>query len=629
VIYDVVLRIKRTFPRIKVMTTICVDLYFHRDFFAQNIGLMEKIQPILWASVTDAEINRRVLPNVNIIRNGVDPEQFKPADKKPKTVTWVSRLHKAKHADLIPEIARRLPDYHFIMVGDKETEIYDEIVKNQPSNLEIKIELSEKEVAEELSTSQYFLFTSLSEAMPLTIMEAMASECCVISENVGDIPNVLEDGVNGHLIPRDVDLVDWVVENLPNLDTSVSKNGRQTILNGFTIEQSVKRYEFLYDTIGSHNRQPRLAFLWAVPDYEKYWDVKIDALQNAIAKLSYDNVVQVFASSEASYSVVDDDTKWGHKNYEANKKNTYKRVINGQNIFFNNYDDYRELIIELRKFKPDMIFMNQFHEELWKRVVKAFPETWKAIKHFGSPNLQLWGAKELDRIIVQQEYLRIGVADHNSVPIDKTIAIPYGIEQDIFKPMGIEKEYTGVMLADFREKVKRQHLLIEAWKDIPGRLLLIGRYERSIPHDYHESCMEQAEYLGIRDRIDFVDDVPHNEIPAMLNKAKIAYLTSAWEGGSIALLEMMACGLPAIVLSDCHGNIHRINDGVDGLIAESTPKNIAETTLKLLENYELMGQNASKSVRWEYPYDSTYELYRGLVEKWREENVRSISDHDL
>ena len=629
IIYDIILRIKRIFPKTKIMTTICVDLYFHRDYFAQNIGLMEKVQPLLWASVTDAEINRRVLPNVTIIRNGVDPDLFKSAEKTPKTVAWVSRLHRGKHADLIPDIARRLPDYHFIMVGDRETEIYQDIVENQPQNLEIKIELSEEEVAKELSTSQYFLFTSISEAMPLTIMEAMASECCVISEHVGDIPSVLKDGVNGHLVPIDADLVDWIAENLPKLDTSVAQRGRDTILNGFTIEQSVKKYEFLYDTIGSHNRQPRLAFLWTVPDYEEYWDVKIDALQNAIAKLSYDNVVQIFASSIASYSVVDDDSKWGHKSYEANKKNTYKRIINGQNIFFNNYDNYRELIIELRKFKPDMIFMNLFHENLWKRVIKSFPETWKAVKHYGNPLLTLWGAKDLDNIIVQQEYLRVGIADHNPIPIDKVVTTPYGIETDIFKPLDIKKEYTGVMLSDFREKIKRQHLLIEAWKDIPGRLLLIGRYERSIPHDYHESCMEQAEYLGISDRIDFIDDVPHNEVPAMLNKAKIGFLTSAWEGGSIALLEMMACGLPTIVLSDCHGNTNRIKDGVDGLIADPTPKSIAETTLKLLENYEQMGMNASKRVRWEYPYDSTYDIYRGLVEKWREENVRSIGDNDI
>ena len=273
IIYDIILRIKRIFPKTKIMTTICVDLYFHRDYFAQNIGLMEKVQPLLWASVTDAEINRRVLPNVTIIRNGVDPDLFKSAEKTPKTVAWVSRLHRGKHADLIPDIARRLPDYHFIMVGDRETEIYQDIVENQPQNLEIKIELSEEEVAKELSTSQYFLFTSISEAMPLTIMEAMASECCVISEHVGDIPSVLKDGVNGHLVPIDADLVDWIAENLPKLDTSVAQRGRDTILNGFTIEQSVKKYEFLYDTIGSHNRQPRLAFLWTVPDYEEYWDV--------------------------------------------------------------------------------------------------------------------------------------------------------------------------------------------------------------------------------------------------------------------------------------------------------------------------------------------------------------------
>lgn len=629
IIYDIILRIKRTYPKVEIMTTICVDLYFHRNSFAKDIEVMKKIQPVLRASITDAEINRQILPNITVIRNGVDPNLFKPAEKKPKTVAWVSRLHRLKNAHRIPQIARLLPDYRFIMVGDKETEVYQEIVKDQPPNLEIKIELSEEEVAKEMSTSKYFLFTSISEAMPLTIMEAMASECCVISEQVGDISSVLKDGVNGHFIPEDVDLVEWVAENLPKLDTSVAKEGRSTILNGFTIDQSVKQYEFLYNTIGKHDGQPRLAFLWYAPKYEKYWDVKIDALQNTIAKLSHDNVVQIFTTSETTYKPIDNGKTMGFRDFKANKKNAFKKIINGQNIFFNNHKDYRELIIELRRFKPDMIFMNVFHKDIWKRVIKAFPDTWKSIKHFGSPNLTQWGAKDLDSLIVQQEYLRVGVVDHNKVSIDKVVVAPYGIETDIFKPMDVEKEYTGVMLADFREKVKRQHLLIDAWTDIPGRLLLIGRYERSLPSGYHESCMEQAEYLGIRDRIDFMDDIPHSEIPALLNKAKIALLTSAWEGGSLALMEMMACGLPALVLSDCHGNTNRIVPGVDGLVARPTPACIAETTLRLLDDYERMGVNASKRIRWEFHYDSTYEVYRELVEKWREGNVRSISDNDI
>ena len=134
--------------------------------------------------------------------------------------------------------------------------------------------------------------------------------------------------------------------------------------------------------------------------------------------------------------------------------------------------------------------------------------------------------------------------------------------------------------------------------------------------------MSLAKELGVDDRIDFMDAVPHEDVPALIRQAKIAFLTSAWEGGSIALMEKMACGLPAIVLSDCPGNIHRVRPGVDALIADPTPERIAEKTNELLGKWEEMGQAASERVLREFSYDSMYGFYRGLVQSVMEEKNR-------
>ena len=133
------------------------------------------------------------------------------------------------------------------MIGGEETDEYQAILKDKPANLEIKIGLTEDEVVSVLSSSQYYLFTSASESMPLTVLEAMSSGCCVVSEDVGDISSVIHDGVNGYLVPKGVGLVDWVSKNLPLLDVGVSKNARQIIIDEFTVEQMVERYEFFYD----------------------------------------------------------------------------------------------------------------------------------------------------------------------------------------------------------------------------------------------------------------------------------------------------------------------------------------------------------------------------------------------
>lgn len=601
-LYDIIPRLRRVFPKLKLMTTLCVDLHFHRTSYPREIHFIEKIQKHLWASVTDAELNKKSLPEVTIIRNGVSPDIFKPASKIPNSIAWVGRLHGAKRAHLIPEIARRMTDYSFTMIGDGETDTYKEIIDNLPPNLEIKLELSEEEVAEVLSTSQYFLFTSISEAMPLTILEAMACGCCVISENVGDVPSVLEDGVNGHLIPSvnaEGLVLNWVVDNLPELDLSVAENARQTILNGFTIDQSVKKYEFLYDAIGRHERQPRLAFIWGYPDFHKgFWENKQDSHQHAVSELSKEYVVQLFAPTDKDVAT--------------------RKIYGGQNIQFYRYGHYKDIIIQLKHFAPDMILLHSFESPLWSHIVRSFPDTWKSVMHFGNLSLKPSIVQDIDMMFFQQDYLRQPASEKSGIPLDRIKVLPYGVSLDMFnqqpfKSSPADKPYTGIMVADFRKEIKRQHLLIEAWKDIPGRLLLLGRFERSLPPDYHEECIALTEKLGIDDRVDFINGCPYSEVPDLIRKAKIGFLTSQWEGGSVALKEMMACGLPMLVLSDCHGTLNMITHGVNGLIADPTPESISVQAWKLITKWEEMGEAAAKTIREGYSYDHMLGVLRETI----------------
>jgi len=341
--------------------------------------------------------------------------------------------------------------------------------------------------------------------------------------------------------------------------------------------------------------EPRIAFICAYPNfYDGFWENKIDSMQHTIAELSKTNNVRL---------------------YVPTNKAARRKTINGQNIYFYKHGDANELITGLKSFDPQMVFMKLVRSALWAYVVKALPNAWKSIMHYGDHDLRIIpNPSEVDLLIVQQDYMREKMAVANSVPIEKTMTTTYCIEENMFKPMNMEKKYTGIMVADFRQIYKRQHLLIKAWKDIPGRLLLLGRFERSKPPDYHNECMELAKKLGVDDRIDFKNGCPHEEVPAFINQAKIAFFTSSREGGSRALLEMMACGLPALVLGDCSGTFHVVRDGVDGRIAMPTPRHIAFQAGRLLENWEQMGLVASERVRREYYYNRMYELYRGLVQ---------------
>lgn len=57
-------------------------------------------------------------------------------------------------------------------------------------------------VAEQLSESAIFALPSLAEGMPLSLLEAMASGLACIATPVGGVPEVLEDGITGLIVPQ-------------------------------------------------------------------------------------------------------------------------------------------------------------------------------------------------------------------------------------------------------------------------------------------------------------------------------------------------------------------------------------------------------------------------------------------
>lgn len=57
------------------------------------------------------------------------------------------------------------------------------------------------EISEVLATMDLFVFPSIWEGLPYSVLEAMAQSKIVIATNVGGIPEVIKNGVNGFLVP--------------------------------------------------------------------------------------------------------------------------------------------------------------------------------------------------------------------------------------------------------------------------------------------------------------------------------------------------------------------------------------------------------------------------------------------
>ena len=151
----------------------------------------------------------RVLPNIT---GGVEVERVEPP--APMTgeeyLLFVGRLRIRKGVEILLEalalLRSRLPELRLLVAGDGE----------QGPALERKVmslgltdrvrflgRCSAGEVRELLAGARALVVPSIYEGMPLVILEAMEASVPVIASRVSGIPEVVEDGVTGWLVPAE------------------------------------------------------------------------------------------------------------------------------------------------------------------------------------------------------------------------------------------------------------------------------------------------------------------------------------------------------------------------------------------------------------------------------------------
>ncbi|MDD5722591.1 MAG: glycosyltransferase [Syntrophales bacterium] len=120
-----------------------------------------------------------------------------------------ARLVKEKGIDYllgaVSELRKHYPGILLIIAG---TGPYEDTLKNGASELEITDHVAfvgaRMDMPELLSVFDVYVLPSLSEGMPLALLEAMAAGCPIVATNVGGVPDIITDGYNGTLVePRD------------------------------------------------------------------------------------------------------------------------------------------------------------------------------------------------------------------------------------------------------------------------------------------------------------------------------------------------------------------------------------------------------------------------------------------
>lgn len=167
-----------------------------------------------------------------------------------------SNLRPVKRIDLLLEtVARIRPRESFkllIIAGDSFAPFVSEMKR---LGLEGRIIVRERvnDIEEYLQAADLGLFTSETESFCLSILEAMCFGCPSVATRVGGIPEVIEHGVNGKIMPAgDADALARATEELiqnRGLRENMGRAARQCAGERFSADVIVPRYETLYERV--------------------------------------------------------------------------------------------------------------------------------------------------------------------------------------------------------------------------------------------------------------------------------------------------------------------------------------------------------------------------------------------
>ena len=149
---------------------------------------------------------------IRVVHNGIEVERFhrdRAATREHlqrefgippgvKLAVTVSVLRPAKGIEVLLDAVRRVPDTHFLIVGDgPKREEWMQLAKTD----RVKWAGYRTDVHTLLAGCDLFVHPSLDDAFPTVLLEAMAAGVPVVASRVGGIPEIVDEGVTGHLVP--------------------------------------------------------------------------------------------------------------------------------------------------------------------------------------------------------------------------------------------------------------------------------------------------------------------------------------------------------------------------------------------------------------------------------------------
>jgi glycosyltransferase involved in cell wall biosynthesis len=216
------------------------------EAFELAVGLLRQFKVVTVNSKILFDLLSPALDRVMYCANGVDCEFFTPADGKPSRmplrVGWVGKIRGPKNFPVVKEALEHLEE-----TGKFKPEVIavDKDMRNR--------KLNASEMRDFFQNIDFYLCASWNEGTPNPALEAAACGVPVVTTRVGNMPELIDPGINGYFVePTVASIVERFLEiaRMPEgRYISMSKNIRQSARDLWSWESRIGGFLSAFDAL--------------------------------------------------------------------------------------------------------------------------------------------------------------------------------------------------------------------------------------------------------------------------------------------------------------------------------------------------------------------------------------------
>ncbi len=197
--------------------------------------------------------------NILVFPNGVRTQgvSFSGEHKDYNKILFLGRICRDKGVgellDAVSSIHDKNKDVKLYIGGIYEEEEFRERIENSKEFVEYVGWVSGEDKEKLLNECGILALPSYFEGFGIVVIEAMVKGSAVVASNVGGIPDIIDDKIDGYLVPpRDAGALEAALSSLINDNENaklLGENGRKKVLERYSVEKNIENLQKIYDEL--------------------------------------------------------------------------------------------------------------------------------------------------------------------------------------------------------------------------------------------------------------------------------------------------------------------------------------------------------------------------------------------